>query len=105
MIQRQPETARVMEKQQRKDHRKRDPQGELLMNRQRGKGIQEKETRHRDPHGGRVIDIDGADEVALLFLELEAAVKTMAVHGKRAAIQRTEITTRALEAKRRAQHR
>lgn len=105
MIQRQPETARMMEKQQRKDDCKWDPQGELLMNRQRGEGIQEKKAGNRDRHGCRVIDIDGADEVALLSLELEAAVKTMAVHGKRASIQGTKITARALEVKGRAQYR
>ena len=105
MIQRQPEAARVVEKQQREDDRKRDPQGELLVDRQGSKDVQEKKAGNRDRHGGRVIDINRADEVALLFLELETAVKTMAVHGKRASIQGTEITARTLEAKGRAQHR
>lgn len=95
----------MMEKQQRKDDGEWDPQGKLLVDRQRGKDIQEKKTGNRDRHGGCVIDINRADEVALLSLELEAAMKTMAVHGERASIQGAEITARALEAKGRAQHR
>jgi hypothetical protein len=41
--------------------------------------------RNRDRHCGCVVDINGADEIALLSFELQAALKTIAVHGKRAA--------------------
>lgn len=105
MIQHEPEAARMVKKQQRKDDRKWDPECELLVDRQRGKGIQEKKAGNGDGHGGGVIDIDGADKVTLLSLKLEAAVKTVAVHGKRPLIQATHVTARAPQTKARAQHR
>jgi hypothetical protein len=94
----------MVKKQYRKDHCEGDPESELLVNRHIRKGIQEEKAGNRDRHGGCVIDVNGADEVPLLSLELETAVKTMAVHGERASIQATRATARASEAKARAQH-
>ena len=71
----------MVEKQQREDHRERDPDGELLVNRHAGKGIQNEKARHRNGDSGCVIDINCAYEIALLTFKLQAAVETMAVHG------------------------
>jgi LytS/YehU family sensor histidine kinase len=76
----------MVEKQEWKDHRKRDPESELLVNRHVRKGIQNEKARHRDRNGGCVIDINCAHEIALLPFELQAAVETIVVHGEGASI-------------------
>ena len=58
-----------MEKQQWENHREGHPQGELLVDRNVGKGVEEKEARYGDADRGGVVDVDGADEVALFALE------------------------------------
>ena len=95
----------MVKKQERKDHRKRDPESKLLVNRHISKGIQNEKARHRDRNGGCVIDINCAYKIALLSFELQAALKTMAVHGERAPIQGTYATARALEPKTGPEHR
>lgn len=94
----------MVEKQERKDHREWNPQSELLVNGHIRKGIQQEKAGNRDRHGGCVIDVNSADEVALLPLELQAAVETMAVHGERSSIQGTRVAARALETNAGAQH-
>ena len=75
----------MVKKQERKDHSKWNPESELLVNRHVGESIQKKKAGNRDRYGGCVVDINGADEIALLSFELQAALKTIAVHGERAA--------------------
>jgi hypothetical protein len=104
MIQRQPEASRMVKKQEREDHGEWNPERELLVNRHIRKGIQKKKAGDRDRHRGCVIDINGAHEITLLPLELQAAVETMAVHRERSSIQRTRVAARASETKPRAQH-
>jgi hypothetical protein len=95
----------MVEKQERKDHGERNPEGELLVNGHVREGIQHKKAGDRDRYGGCVIDVDCADEVALLPLEFQPAMKTMAVHGERSSIQGTYVTARALETKAGTEHR
>ena len=95
----------MMEKQQREDHRERNPDGELLVNRHMGESIQKKKAGNRDGYGRCIININGPYEIALLSFELQAAVETIAVHGERAPIQGTHATARTLETKTRAEHR
>jgi hypothetical protein len=95
----------MVKKQERKDHGKWKPESQLLMNRHMGEGIQKKKAGHRNPHGRCVIDINGADEIALLPLEPQAAVETIDVHGERASKQATHAATRTLEPETRTQHR
>jgi hypothetical protein len=95
----------MVEKQERKDHGKWNPESELLVNRHVRKGIQKEKAGNRDRHGGCIIDVNCAHEIALLAFELQAAVKTIIVHRERASIQRAYVTARALEAKAGAEHR
>ena len=95
----------MVKKQERKDHGKWHPKSELLVNRHIRKGIQQEKARNCDRHGGCVIDVNCADEIALLAFELQAAVKTIIVHRERASVQRTYVTARALQTKAGAQHR
>jgi hypothetical protein len=94
----------MVKKQQRKDHGEWNPESELLVNRHIRKGIQEEKAGNRDRHGGCVVDINCADEVTLLPLEFQPAVKTMAVHRERSSIQGTRVAARAPESKACAQH-
>ena len=89
----------MVEKQQWKDHRERDPDGELLLNRYVGKGIQNEKAGNRDGYGRCIVDINGAHEIALLAFELQAAVETIVVHGEGASIQVTHATARTPETK------
>ena len=98
MIECQPEASGMMEKQQRKNHRKRHPHGELLLNRHRGERIEQKKPGHGDGDGGGVIDVHRADEVTLLALEFEPAVATVAVHFERFLVQATNAAARAAQA-------
>jgi len=94
----------MVKKQERKDHSKWNPESELLVNRHVGESIQKKKAGNRDGYGGCVVDINGADEIALLSFELQAAVETIVVHGERASIQGTHATARTLQTKTGAQH-
>src|SRR4029434_10155500 len=80
MIEQQPEAPRMVEKQQREDHRERDPDRELLVNRHAGEGIQNEKAGNCDRHSRCIININRAYEIALLSFELQAALKTMDVH-------------------------
>jgi hypothetical protein len=105
VIEHEPEAAGVVKKQERKDHGKWNPERELLVNRHSRKGIQKKKAGNRDRYGGRIININGAYEVALLPFELEAAMETMAVHGEWSSIQASRVAARASETKAGAKHR
>ena len=70
----------MMEKQQREDHRKRNPDSELLVNRHMGESIQKKKAGNRDGYGRCIININRPHEIALLSFELQAALKTIVVH-------------------------
>ena len=95
----------MVEKQERKEHGKWYPDGELLVNRHAGEGIQKEKAGNCDRHSRCIININRAYEIALLSFELQAAVDTMAVHGERAPIQGTYATARALEPKAGPEHR
>jgi hypothetical protein len=95
----------MMEKQQREEHSKRHPDGELLVNRHMGESIQEKKAGNRDGDGRCIININRTYEIALLSFELQAAVETMAVHREGSSIQGTHATARTLEPKTCADHR
>lgn len=89
----------MVKEQERKDHGKRDPDGELLLDRHAGKGIQNKKPRHCDRHGRCIVDINRAHEITLLAFKLQAAVETIVVHGEGAPIQVTHVTARTPETK------
>jgi hypothetical protein len=95
----------MVKKQQREDHREWNPESQLLVNSHMSESIQKKKAGDRNPHGRCVIDINGSDEIALLPLELQAAVETIDVHGERASKQTTHAATRTVETKARTQHR
>jgi len=83
-----------MEKKQREDDRKRDPDGELLVNRHRGERIEQKEPGYGDGDGSGVINVDRADEVTLLTLEFKLALRTMLEHFKRSCVKLSDGATR-----------
>ena len=83
-----------MEKKQRKDDRKGHPDGELLVNRHRGEGIEQKEPGHGDGDGGRVIDVDRSDEVTLPALELKLAVRAVLEHFEGFCVELSDAATR-----------
>jgi hypothetical protein len=60
----------MVEKQERKDDGKRNPERELLVNRHIRKRIQQEKAGNRDRHRGCVIDVNGAHEISLLPFEL-----------------------------------
>ena len=95
MIEYKPQTSRVVKEDQRKYHCKRHPDSELLVDRDADEGVQKKKSGHCDGHGGGVIDVNGADEIALFALELQAALGAFLIHPKRFAEQRPDATTRA----------
>ena len=51
-----------------------------------GEGVKEKEAGNRDGYGGGVVDVDGADEIALFAFEFQRAVRAAVVHTERLAI-------------------
>jgi len=87
----------VVEEEQRENYREGHPQGELLVDGHAGEGVEEKEAGHSDGHRGGIVDVDGADKVALLALELEAAVGTGFVHFKRFLVQPPDAAARTAE--------
>jgi hypothetical protein len=98
MIQRQPDASRMVEEQERKDDRKRQPEGELLIDRHGGKNIEDKKAGNRDRHGSRIVDIDRAHEIALLPFELQTAMAAVGMHLKKPTVQRTDTAAGALKA-------
>ena len=83
-----------MEKKQRKDYREGYPQGELLVDVDTGAGVEEEEAGDGDGDGGGVVDVDGADEVALLPFELQVTLATVGMHSKRFCVQRPDAAAR-----------
>ena len=104
MIQRQPETSRVVKEKQRKKNREGKPQGKLLLDRHGGEKVEKKEAGHGDSNGGGVVDVNGPDEVALLPFELQVALATVGTHSKRFCVQRPDAATRATQAQSVADH-
>ncbi len=99
MVDCQPEGPGVVEKNQRKDDRERNPNGKLSSDRDWGEGVEKEKCGHGDADGCGVVHIDCANEVALLALELEAAVPARSMHPKGLGKQPSQATTRASEAK------
>ena len=83
-----------MEKKRWEDDRKGHPDGELLVNRHRGERIEQKEPGHGDRDRGGVIDVNRADEVTLLALELELALRAMLEHFERFCVELSDGATR-----------
>ena len=86
MVEHQPEAARVVEKKQREEDGKRHPKSELLIDRHAGERVEEKVSRHGYGDGGAVVDVHGADKVALLALEFQIAIRATIVHFERLRI-------------------
>jgi hypothetical protein len=76
-----------------------------VVNRHIRKGIQKEKAGNCDGYGRCIVNINGPYEIALLAFKLQAAVKTIIVHRKRASIQRAYVTAGASEANPRAEHR
>jgi hypothetical protein len=87
----------MVKKQQWKDNRKRYPEGELLVDRDVRESVKDEKTRHRDQYRGRIIDIDGAHEIALLALEFQITIITIETHPERLFVQRSGSAARTLE--------
>ena len=60
----------MVEKQEGKDYRKGNPDGELLVNRYVGEGIQKKKAGNCDSYSCGIININGAHKITLLAFEL-----------------------------------
>ena len=97
MAQHEPQTSRMVKEQQWKDNRKRYPKGKLLVDRDVRESVKNEETWHRDQYRGRIIDVDGADEIALLALEFQIAIITVETHPERLFVQGSDAAARALE--------
>jgi hypothetical protein len=87
-----------MEEKQRKDNCERNPDPQLLVDGQVGENTHDKKSRHRDQHGGGIIDVDRADKIALLPLEHEPAMRTRRMHPENGRIQRSHAAARTFEA-------
>ena len=88
----------MVEKEQWKNNREGNPDPQLLVDGQVGEDAQEKKSRHRNQHGGGVIDVDRADKIALLAFEDQPAVRTACMHSENSRIQRSDAAARALQA-------
>ncbi len=94
----------MVKKEQRKNDCEGNPESELLVDRHAGERVEEKKAGHGDGNGGRVIDVDGADKVALLPFKLQSAVATVGMHSKRFCVQRPDAAARAAQAQSVADH-
>lgn len=88
----------MAKKNQGENNRKGHPEGELLVDRHGGEGVEEQEAGHGDGDGGGIIDIHRADEVTLLALELKIAVAAVVVHLKRFRVELPDTAARAAQA-------
>ena len=70
VIERQPEASRMVEEEQRENDCEGNPEHELLVDRHAGENIEDEEAGHGDRNGGGIVDVNRADEIALLALEL-----------------------------------
>jgi hypothetical protein len=70
MIEHQPEASRMVEKQERKEHGKWYPDGELLLNRHAGIDIQNEKSGNRYGYGRCIVNINSPHEITLLSFEL-----------------------------------
>jgi hypothetical protein len=87
MIQGEPQRAGMVEKYQWKNHRKGDPERKLLIDGPVCPGVEKEKPGHSNGDGGRVVDIDRADEVSLLAFELEIAMAAVGEHVKRFGVK------------------
>ena len=94
----------MVEKEQWKNNREGNPNPQLLVDGQVGEDAQEKKSRDRDQHRGCVIDVNRADEIALLPFENEPAMRTRCMHSENSRIQRSDAAARAFEAQAISQH-
>lgn len=94
----------MVEKQQGKDYREGYPKSELLVDRDVGESVEEEESRDGDADRGGVVDVDGADEVALFAFELERTIAAMLGHLERLAIQIANAAARAAQAQTVGEH-
>src|ERR1051325_790051 len=104
MLQDQPEAAGMMEKQNREQNRKWNPDRKLSVDVESGICVKEKKTGNGDKNGGSIIDINRADEIALLPLEFQAAYRAGVVHPECFFIQRSPPAAGTLEARSIAEH-
>src|SRR4030095_6093942 len=104
VVENEPETSGVAGEQQWKDHRKRHPKRELLVDVHAGEGIEQKEPGHSDAYRGGIVDVHRADEITLLALELQAAVSASGMHAKHLGVQRADAAARAFKAQAVPQH-
>jgi hypothetical protein len=95
----------MVKKEQWKNYREGNPDPQLLVDGQVGENTHDKKSRHRDQHRSGVIDVDRADEIALLPFEHEAAMRACHVHSEKGGIQRSDAAARAFEAQPISQHR
>jgi len=93
-----------MEKNQRKEDGKRQPYGELLVDSHCGEGLQQKKAGYGDRDCGGVIDVNRTDEVTLLTLEFEVAMRAVLEHFERFCVELPDTATRTAEAERGPQH-
>jgi hypothetical protein len=93
-----------MEKNQRKEDGKRHPYSELLVDGHCGEGVEQKKAGHGDGDCGGVIDVNRADEVTLLTLELELATRTVLEHFEPFCVKFSDAATRTAKAERGPQH-
>ena len=97
MVQHEPQTSRMVKKQQWKDNRKRYPERKLLADRDVRESVKDEKTRHRDQYRRRIVDVDGAHKIALLAFELQIAIITIETHPERLFVQRSGAAARTLE--------
>jgi len=93
-----------MEKNQRKEDGKRQPYGELLVDSYCGERVQQKKAGYGDRDCGGVIDVNRTDEVTLLTLEFEVAMRAVLEHFERFCVELPDTATRTAEAERGPQH-
>ena len=97
MIESQPKASGMVEKKQGENDGKRYPDGELLINRNVRESIENKKTRHRDHHSCCIVDVDGADEIALLPFELQPTMEAIGMHSEWLFVQRSDTAARTFE--------
>ena len=104
VVEYQPQTARMVEKDQREDYREGQPNGELLVDVHAGGSIEQKKPGHGDRNCCGIVDVNRADEITLLALELQAALSASGGHSKWLSIQGADAAARAFEAQAVAEH-
>src|SRR5262249_17918539 len=96
----EPEAPRVAEESERENHHQSAPEYKLLRER-RTVAVEQKKPRHRDQDSHGVIDVDRADEEALLALESEPAEGAFRVHAEESLEHLPHAAARAAKSQRR----